>query len=159
MKKLIFLTLTVALGWLAVYIYPAITENVFGISGTVNISTRLKNYTKSPHLECFIIVKNMGDVPIAIKKVVNPSFPLDFNITKEDLMLEGSSKGPFKLEVQLNSHGNIGTLKSGDMFGKAAVPVVASEKKADITIDKMYGVPLMAKNTDKGKRIFSTAAR
>jgi hypothetical protein len=162
MKKVIALVTFITLCAAGVFIYPYVLKGAFSLSGKINVSPRLAQAAASrPNTQCFVIVKNMGDVPVAVKQIVNPKFPLEFRIDQKDLILADAWKGPFKMEVQVNSHGQVGELKSGDMFGKLDVPVNFRAKNIEVTIDKSMGVPsLIAQGyEDKSLRIFKYAAR
>ena len=90
----------------------------FTLSGRVDVAERLRKPAQADNVSCSIVVKNEADVPIAIKRIINPKFPMNFNIGKEDLLID-DVEGNIKLEVQINSHGNLGVLKSGDIFGES----------------------------------------
>lgn len=105
---------------------------------------------------CAIVVKNEADVPVAIKRIVNPKFPLEFTLGEEDLLAEDVN-GNLKLEVQINSHGRLGVLKQGDIFGAAEGTVSPTDKNVLVKADKTLGTVQLARNV-KGN-FFRTAAR
>ena len=95
-------------------------------------------------------------MPVAIKRVVNPKFPLEFTLGEEDLLTEGV-EGPLKMEVQINKHGQLGIIKEGDVFGSVDDYVDAHAKNIVLEADKTLGKVQLAKNV-KGN-FFRTAAR
>ena len=105
---------------------------------------------------CAIIVKNEADVPVAIKRVVNPKFPLAFTMGEEDL-LAANLDGNLKLEVQINNHGQLGVVKQGDIFGSADGAIKPNAKNITVAADKTLGRVQLARNV-KGN-FFRTAAR
>ena len=105
---------------------------------------------------CAIIVKNAADVPVAIKRVVNPKFPLSFALGEEDL-LAADVDGDLKLEVQINNHGKLGVIKEGEIFGAADDMIKPNTKDVLVQADKMTGMPKLARNV-RGN-FFRTAAR
>jgi hypothetical protein len=131
-------------------------EEKFALSGTVTVPERLAKAAHATNNTCSIIVKNEADVPIAIKRVINPSFPLEFSLDKSDLLISEWA-GNVKLEVEINNHGNLGVLKAGDIFGAAAEMVPTNAKNIVIEAGKMTGVPKFASN--RGNSFFRTAAR
>ena len=157
MKKII--ALLVALGCAGVYYYythlPA-QEGRFEMAGVVQVPERLLELAQADNNSCAIIVKNEADVPVAIKRVVNPKFPLTFTLGEEDLLAE-SVDGDLKLEVQINRHGQLGIIKEGDVFGSVDGFVNAHTKDVVIDADKTLGKVQLAKNV-KGN-FFRTAAR
>lgn len=158
MKKLIILLL-VAIG--AGICYHHFThlpqqEGRFELTGTVQVPERLLQLAQADNNSCAIIVKNEADIPIAIKRVVNPKFPLQFTLGEEDLLAE-QMEGDLKLEVQINSHGQLGIIKEGDVFGSAEGVITAHSKNVTVEAGKTLGKVQLAKNV-KGN-FFRTAAR
>ena len=128
----------------------------FGLAGTINVPQRLLQLAQADNNACAIIVKNEADVPVAIKRVVNPKFPLAFSMGEGDLLTE-SVEGGLKLEVQINSHGQLGIIKEGDVFGSVDGFVTANAQDIVVEADKTLGKVQLAKNV-KGN-FFRTAAR
>ena len=133
-----------------------VNEGRFNISATVTVPERLARQAESANNSCAIIVKNEADVPVAIKRVVNPKFPLEFTMGENDLLAE-SLDGSLKLEVQLNNHGQLGLIKQGDIFGSADTMIKPTSKDILVQADKTMGPVRLARNV-KGN-FFRTAAR
>ncbi|WP_428065893.1 hypothetical protein [Candidatus Proelusimicrobium volucris] len=127
----------------------------FTLSGRVDVAERLRKPAQADNVSCSIVVKNEADVPIAIKRIINPKFPMNFNIGKEDLLID-DVEGNIKLEVQINSHGNLGVLKSGDIFGESKELYASGRKDIVLVADKMMGKPTLGSNRGN---FFRTAAR
>lgn len=163
MKKFIFIIIVSGVGIMGYFCYPVVLSSFFKISGEIEIVSRLQKYAEKPNTICFIVAKNSGGIPVAIKKIVNPVFPVSFNITKKDLIIADAWKKPMSVEVYLNQHGEIGKLKAGDMFTEKSKEVKMFDKNINLTISKMMGVPslfLAKKNhPDKSRWMFTTAAR
>ena len=155
MKKIV---LTVTVISLVVFVFCAtrqVRQARLYITGTVEVPQRLAQIAQADNNSCAIIVKNAADVPVAIKRVVNPKFPLAFELTEDDL-LAASVEGNLKLEVQINSHGKLGVIKEGDIFGAAGSTVKSNSKDVLVQADKMTGMPKLAKSRGN---FFRTAAR
>ena len=153
----VFIILTLGFG---AYLYhnSHVTESQkFVLSGRVEVVNRLLKNAQANNVACSIIAKNEADVPIAIKRVINPTFPLYFEITKEDLLID-SYEGKIKMEVQINSHGSLGVLKSGDIFGSGVQEYSSGSKDILVVADKMMGKPTLIGGRNKGN-FFRTAAR
>ena len=157
MKKV--LALFLAVFCVGVYYYckhlPA-KEGRFNLAGTVTVPQRLLQLAQADNNSCAIIVKNEADVPVAIKRVVNPKFPLQFTLSEEDLLTDSVGKN-VKLEVQINSHGQLGIIKEGDVFGSVDGMIAANAKDITVEAAKTLGKVQLAKNV-KGN-FFRTAAR
>lgn len=157
MKKILALLVAIASVGVCYYcMHRPAQEARFALAGTVNVPQRLLQLAQADNNACAIIVKNEADVPVAIKRVVNPKFPLNFSLGEEDLLAD-SVAGDLKLEVQINSHGQLGIIKEGDVFGAVDGVVTANAKGIMVEADKTLGKVQLAKNV-KGN-FFRTAAR
>jgi len=162
MKKLILVISGLSLALLGYFSYPFILSALFKVSGEVTIAQRLSRRAAKPNSVCFIVAKNSGGVPVAIKKYLNPKFPLKFNITKKDLIIADAWKDNIQLEAFINQHGEVGSLKAGDMFTEPHENVKMFDDNITLNVDKMMGVPRLragARYTDKSYWMFRSAAR
>lgn len=157
MKKVFALfVMAVSIGVCYYCKHQTVQEGRFNMAGTIQVPERLLSLAQADNNSCAIIVKNEADVPVAIKRVVNPKFPLSFTLGEEDLLTE-SVGNDLKLEVQINSHGQLGVIKEGDVFGNVEGFVTAHAKDVVVQADKTMGKVQLAKNV-KGN-FFRTAAR
>jgi len=153
---LILTAAALAFGWFT--ITNVKKEEPFRLAGRVEVPERLLKSATQSNVSCAVVAKNEADVPIAIKRILNPAFPLEFNIDKNDLLID-SFEGRIKLEVQINSHGNLGVLKAGDIFSEDETFYAPGQKDIILVADKMMGKPtLSAKGSSRGN-FFRTAAR
>lgn len=156
MKKILLAVALVSVIICAICSTRTVREKRFSISGTVTVPERLVAMAQADNNSCAIIVKNEADVPIAIKRVVNPKFPLEFTLSEADL-LTASVEGNLKMEVQINSHGQLGIIKQGDIFGTCEEILNPNTQQVVVAADKTLGRVQLAKNV-KGN-FFRTAAR
>lgn len=156
MKKIFISVAAVSVAVCAFCLVRTVSEGRFNLSGTVTVPERLARQAEADNNSCAIIVKNAADVPVAIKRVVNPKFPLQFSMGEDDL-LTASLDGELKVEVQINNHGQLGVVKQGDIFGAAKTPVKANAKDVVVQADQTLGRVQLARNV-KGN-FFRTAAR
>ena len=156
MKKFFLAAAVISVIVCAVCTTRTVSEKRFAISGTVTVPERLIEMAQADNNSCAIIVKNEADVPVAIKRVVNPKFPLEFTLGEEDL-LTGTVEGNLKMEVQINSHGQLGLIKQGDIFGVHEEMIAPNTQNVMVAADKTMGRVQLAKNV-KGN-FFRTAAR
>jgi len=156
MKIFVSLVAIISIGICVFCVTRNVEEGHFSLAGTVTVPERLLAAAQADNNSCAIIVKNEADVPVAIKRIVNPKFPLSFEMGEEDLLAE-QVDGVLKLEVQINSHGQLGIIKKGDIFGTVEGPLRATDKNVVINADKTLGPVQLAHNV-KGN-FFRTAAR
>lgn len=156
MKKILAAVAVASIAACVFCLARTVSEGRFNISGTVNVPERLARMAEADNNSCAIIVKNEADVPVAIKRVVNPKFPLEFSMGEADL-LAASLDGSLKLEVQINNHGQLGVVKQGDIFGSAEGLIKPNDKNIIVQADKTLGRVQLARNV-KGN-FFRTAAR
>ncbi len=156
MKKVLLLIAVVSVVACVFCAMRKVQEARFYIAGTVEVPERLIKVAQADNNSCAIIVKNAADVPVAIKRIVNPKFPLAFEMTEEDL-LASSVEGNLRVEVQINNHGKLGVIKEGDIFGSLSDPIKPNSKDILVQADKMTGMPKLARST-RGN-FFRTAAR
>ena len=153
---LIIFALAVA-AWGTWTLNKEVPQEGFNLAGKVEVAPRLLKSAQANNISCSIVVKNEADVPVAIKRIINPQFPLEFSMDKSDLLIEGY-QGNLKLEVQINSHGKLGVLQSGDIFSEQKNTYLSGQKDIVIVADKMMGKPTLAGGRNKGN-FFRTAAR
>lgn len=114
-----------------------IFAKAFQVSGTVTVAAHLQAKIPRTNAVLFIIIKNGGQVPVAVRRIVNPEFPLDFSLREEDLIVPGASPaGPLTIEAQLNTHGNVGSPAKGDLGGVGRRPVRGGERGVRVLIDR-----------------------
>lgn len=69
---------------------------------------RLETLSKKPNAVCFLIAQDEWNVPVIIKRWINPRFPLFFKFYRTDMLSASRPwKGPFKLEAYLYSTENL----------------------------------------------------
>lgn len=71
------------------------------ISGSVNLDPALLGKAQNPGAVLFIVARNPGDIPVAVKEIVTPDFPCRFTIGKEDLILPDAWNGDLKVTAHL----------------------------------------------------------
>jgi len=71
------------------------------ISGVVNVSPALLGKAQGPSAVLFIVARNPGGVPVAVREIVNPTFPCKFSIGPEDLILPDAWTSGLKVTARL----------------------------------------------------------
>ncbi len=87
------------------------------VSGTVTIDKKLAGELKGGTL--FIFAKNAGSkagdgqMPVAVQRIPNPTFPVSFELSGENTMIKGTPfEGPFSIYARYSASGDA-TDKSG----------------------------------------------
>jgi cytochrome c-type biogenesis protein CcmH len=111
------------------------------ISGRITIDAKLKAKV-DPDATLFIIARPAGAAagpPLAVKKVDRPSFPLDYTLGQDNVMMQGTPfTGKISVTVRLDNDGNPVTRGPGDQTGDYKKnPVEVGAKHVDIVIDKL----------------------
>lgn len=93
-----------------------------GLSGQVQVAPALVGASGRGTL--YLMVRNSGvpGPPIAVKRIPDPSFPLEFELGPADVMLQGTPfVGPFDLSARLDQDGDPMTKAAGDLVSKAGL--------------------------------------
>ena len=107
------------------------------VRGTVEIADELRERVR-PGGVLFVIARSEGGgPPLAVKRVVDPEFPLDFEIGPGDRMIEQMPfAGPLRLSARLDADGNATTRNPGDLQGSVEAPVEPGAEGVRIRIDE-----------------------
>jgi cytochrome c-type biogenesis protein CcmH len=107
------------------------------VSGTVEIADELKGRAPRGGVLFLIARSEGGGPPLAVKRIVDPEFPLDFEIGPADRMIEQMPfAGPLRLSARLDSDGNATTRSAGDLQGSLPAPVEPGAEGVRIRIDE-----------------------
>ena len=111
------------------------------ISGKITIDPKLKA-SIDPNAALFIIARRAsgaGGPPLAVKKVDRPTFPLDYTLSQDNVMMQGMPfTGKITVTVRLDKDGNPVTRTPGDMTGDYKKnPVTVSSQNIDILLDQI----------------------
>jgi len=116
-------------------LYPFALRAVFLVKGTAAITSDLAERAARPNTMLFLVARNEGGVPVAVKKILNPIFPVDFQITPSDLIMPDVLTKKIYLEAFINSHGELGVFRNGDLKGSINTPLLIFSKHNNILID------------------------
>jgi hypothetical protein len=126
-----------ALALATVVLFAACSRD-FQITGSITVAAHVQSRVPKTNFVLFIVAKNSGGVPVAVKRIVNPQFPVDYKLGPEDLIVPGQiPKGPLSLSVEMNTHGNVGAPVKGDLRGECPDKVTAGERGVHVVIDKI----------------------
>ena len=108
---------------------------------TGQIAPNLADQVKPTDVLFVIVRRPTGPPrPIAAKRIDGPKFPVQFEITNADVMVQGSElKGMVDVIARLDRDGQAGQPQPGDMEGRYAKnPTLPGGRELTITIDKVY---------------------
>ncbi len=111
------------------------------IAGQVKIAPHLADQIR-PTDVLFVIVRRPGGMPrpIAVKRIDHPAFPVSFEISNADVMVQGSElRGMVEVIARVDRDGQAGQPRAGDMEGRYDKnPTLPGGRDIEITIDKVY---------------------
>jgi cytochrome c-type biogenesis protein CcmH len=111
------------------------------VAGVVKIAPDLARKV-GPSDVLFIIVRRPQGVPrpLAVKRVEGPQFPVPFEITNQDVMVEGSElRGMVDVLARIDRDGKAGPPQPGDLEGQSPKnPMLVGSREVEIVIDKAY---------------------
>jgi cytochrome c-type biogenesis protein CcmH len=111
------------------------------MSGRVSIAPELASKV-APTDILFVIVRRPGGSPrpLAVKRIEHPQFPVSFEITNKDVMVQGSElRGMVELVARLDKDGRAGPAQPGDIEGQYEKnPTLPGGKDLLIVLNKVY---------------------
>jgi hypothetical protein len=86
----------------------------------------------------FVVAENEGGVPIAVKRIVNPAFPAAFAMGSEDLLVPAvRRREPLKIHAEMNTHGDVGRPRPGDLEGDAPGTALPGAGGVVVVLDRV----------------------
>ena len=116
----------------------AAAESDAPIRGSVRLAPGLEGRVP-PGAVLFLIARGMqAGPPLAVKRVAEPHFPLDFEIGPDDRMIADTPfVGPLSLSARVDADGNATSRTPGDLQGEAAGPFQPGASGVEVLIDQM----------------------
>jgi cytochrome c-type biogenesis protein CcmH len=114
------------------------SENASPIRGTVTLASGLEGKLP-PNAVLFLIARREGSgPPLAVKRIPQPHFPLDFEIGPRDRMIQTLPfVGPIQISARVDSDGNATTRTPGDLQGSLAEGVQPGASGVELVIDQV----------------------
>ncbi len=104
------------------------------ITGAVTVAPELAGRASRTHV-LFIIARKGAGPPFAVKRIVDPAFPLAYRIGPEDVMMTGAPfEGEVSVGARLSAAGNAGPAQPGDLEGEHPGRVAVGAHGVDIVI-------------------------
>jgi len=106
------------------------------ISGTLSLGPGLDEGVR-PDSVLFLVARSSGSgPPLAVVRIPNPSFPLDFEIGPDDRMIPSIPfAGPLSLTARIDGDGDAMTREAGDLSGAASGTYQPGDRDVQILID------------------------
>jgi cytochrome c-type biogenesis protein CcmH len=115
-------------------------ESSGSIAGIVAIDPSLASRVE-PGDVLFVIVRRPGGSPrpLAAVRIEHPQFPVPFEITNADVMIQGAElRGMVAVVARLDKDGNAGPAQPGDIEGEFAKnPTMAGARDVEILLNKV----------------------
>ena len=115
--------------------YPAALIYFFRVSGTVSVAPGLLPALPGANSMLFVVARNESGLPVAVEKLINPVFPAEFEMTSANLIMPDLLTRRIYLEALLNTHGQLGVLRKGDLKGSRQDRVNFISKGLGITLN------------------------
>ncbi len=138
---------------------PPAEEGGKTIRGVVRVAPGLKDKAKGKAAIFIIARGSRPGPPLAVMRILNPSFPLEFTMSEQNVMMQGVAfEGEVSLIAKLDGDGKVGT-EPGDIFGGARGPVQVGARGVEIVLSqeaKGEAAPKPATREDTGEVISGT---
>jgi cytochrome c-type biogenesis protein CcmH len=110
------------------------------ITGLVSLSPAMQSKLQPTDVLFIIARKDVGP-PLAVKKISNPSFPVAYALTSEDVMFPGTPfQGEVRILARVDKDGGAGPAQPGDLEGAAVkTPARVGDRDVDVIIDHETG--------------------
>ncbi|OGR80218.1 MAG: hypothetical protein A2X32_06135 [Elusimicrobia bacterium GWC2_64_44] len=130
---LAFLAAAVFLAWR--FGYQAALRYFFRVSGTVSVAQELLPAVPGANSMLFVVARNDRGVPVAVQKIINPVFPAGFELAAPGLIMPDLLTRRVYLEALLNTHGQLGVFRRGDLKGELSGRVDFISKGVELRLD------------------------
>jgi len=108
------------------------------LAGTLRITAELAERVPRGAVLFLIARSGASGPPTAVRRVPDPSFPLDFEIGPDDRMIASMPfAGPFQLTARVDADGNAMTRNPGDLQGEADGAYAPGAREIEIVIDEV----------------------
>jgi hypothetical protein len=107
------------------------------VRGTLRLAPELEGRVPSGAILFLIARSTEAGPPLAVQRIPEPRFPLDFEIGPKDRMIQQLPfAGPLRLTARVDGDGNATTREPGDLVGASSEEVEPGDSGIVITIDQ-----------------------
>lgn len=111
------------------------------VAGRVTLAPELADRVTGSGVLYVIVRRPQGPPrPLAVKRIESPRFPIEFTVTRDDVMIQGTQlTGMVDVVARLDKDGSAGPAQPGDMEGAfERNPTLVGGTDIEIVIDKIY---------------------
>ncbi len=106
------------------------------IRGVVRVAPALAERARGKAAIFIIARRKQPAPPLAVMRILNPAFPLEFTMSDQNVMIQGAAfAGEVSLVAKLDGDGKVGT-QPGDIFGGANGPVQVGARNVEIVLSQ-----------------------
>lgn len=116
---------------------PPVGSGAAPVRGTLRLAPELEGSVPSGAV-LFLIARSTGaGPPLAVQRIPEPRFPLEFEIGPKDRMIQQLPfVGPLRLTARVDGDGNATSREPGDLVGASPAEVQPGDSGIVITIDQ-----------------------
>lgn len=115
---------------------PPAAEGGKTIRGVVRVAPAVADKAKGKAAIFIIARGSRPGPPLAVMRILNPRFPLEFTMSEQNVMMQGVAfAGEVSLVAKLDGDGKVGT-QPGDIFGGARGPVQVGARGVEIVLSQ-----------------------
>ena len=119
---------------------PVAAESGPPIHGVVRLAAGLEGRVPSGAVLFLIARRPDGGPPLAVKRIADARFPLEFELGPDDRMIEALPfAGPMTVTARIDADGNASSRTPGDLFGASGEPVEPGATGIEVVIDQAVG--------------------
>jgi hypothetical protein len=108
------------------------------IRGTIRIGAGLEGRVREGAVLFLIARVGAGGPPLAVQRIAQPRFPLEFALGPEHRMIQTLPfAGEMKLTARLDADGDAGSRTPGDLQGAAAHPHAPGTSGVELVLDEV----------------------
>ncbi len=120
---------------------PPVSALARPIEGTIELAPDLAD-SVPPGAVLFLMARGIeGDAPLAVQRIADPQFPLQFSIGPGEHAGPGAPfAGPIRISARIDADGNATTHSVGDLLGESAESYRPGASGASVVISKVHPV-------------------
>ena len=119
---------------------PVAASDGAPIRGTISVAPELAGRVPAGAVLFLIARRGGAGPPLAVQRIPQPRFPLEFSIGPQDRMIQAIPfAGELELSARLDADGNAMSRQAGDLEGRASHPVEPGASGVAIAIDSVLG--------------------
>jgi len=117
---------------------PVAAASDLPIRGRVEVAPELSARVPANAILFLIARRASAGPPLAVRRIENPSFPLEFTIGPDDRMIKSMPfVGPVNLTARLDGDGNATSRSPGDLQGASGAPVEPGASGVVVVLDQL----------------------